>query len=142
MFKDNESRPIETVQDPNTGETIHRVAVSPNLVKSINEVMVKQNQRMQEFVMNSQNYFAIQTRQLALFKDIDSGDKAIKEKMQETMKKAKLDMRKAWQWNLQLNSFEYRTPPIVPGMSEAEIKASKNPGQKPDIVNNPSIAVK
>ncbi len=143
MFnKSNESKPIETISDPNTGETIHRVSIPQNLVKEVNGVMATQNQRMQEFVMHNQNYWAIQTRLLELFKQINDGDKAIKDKMTDTLKKAKLDMKLAWQWNLALSCFEYRCPPIVPGMSDADIKSAQNVMPKPNIQVNPSTAVK
>lgn len=142
MFNKHETKPIETISDPNTGETIHRVAISPELVKEVQGVMNTQNQKMQEFMMNSQNFFAIQTRQLELFKLINEGDKGIKDKMQDVLKKSKLDMKLPWQWNLGLNCFERRVPPVVSGMSEAEIKASQNVGPKPTVQSNPSLNVK
>jgi len=44
-------------------------------------------------------------------------------------KKAKLDPKKPWAWNLQLRTFEHRQPPTVQGIPDAEIK-SKSMGLK------------
>ncbi len=142
MFNKKEelSRPVETVQDPITGETIHRVAVDIELIKNIDKQIQIHGGTMNEFVMNSNNYFSILKRQFELLDKIKKADDDVKAKMNEAMKKSKLDPKLPWAYNMVLKQFEYRTPPIVPGMSEAEIKATEQPGRKPEIINQTGIA--
>lgn len=145
MFNSKEKyqpKPIEDVVDPTTGEIIHRVALSPDLIKGIEDTIKAHSQTMNEFVMNSNTYFEILERQLELRKKIKVADEAIKNRMQDAMKKSKLDAKQPWAFNMQMKVFERRTPPIVPGMSPQEIHNSQNPGQKPVLVETNGIGVK
>lgn len=140
MFgKKYESKPIEKIQDPNTGEIVNRVSIEPALAKSIQDEIQKHSQIMQNFIGNSQNFFLIMKAQLELLAKIDLADKSIKETMNKVMKKSGLDMKQAWAWNLQLGCFEHRTPPIVQGMSAEEIKNSNNPGIPPTIIKQVGV---
>lgn len=141
-FEKKGSIPIESVADPRTGETVHRVAIDPKGVEEIDNTIKKHQQTMNDFVMGAQSFFVGLKYQLDLIEKIKVADDSIKKTLAEVQRKAKLDPKKPWAWNLHLKSFEYRTPPVVQGMSEVEIKASQNPGQGPIVVNNQSIGVK
>lgn len=143
MFKNKtyESKSIESIQDPNTGETIHRVSIPPELVEIIQKEMNQHQGKMQEFVGNSQNYFAILTRQLELMQNINKADNAVKNIMTDVIKKLKLDQRQPWQYNLLLRCFERRTPPAVPGMSKSEVEKLDSVGVKPIIQQGSNVAI-
>lgn len=142
IFDTKGSVPVETIQDPNTGETIHRVAIEPKLIADINKTIETHQSTMNQFVMNSQGFFQGLKSQLELLDKIKVADEAIKKTLNDVTKKSKLDQKKPWAFNLQLKTFEYRSPPIVQGMSEAEIKSSQNPGIAPKIVDKQGIGVK
>lgn len=142
MFKKYESKPLESIQDPNTGETIHRVTIDPDLTKVLQGEFQSHGQLTQQFMMNAQAYFNILKTQFDLFGKINDKDKDVKDKMQEVMKKSGLDMKLPWAYNFALGCFERRTPPIVPGMTDAEIKAAQNVGAALNIQKNPSVGVK
>lgn len=142
MFEKYETKPLEKIQDPNTGETVNRLAVDPKLSKSIQDEIQRHSQVMQQFVANSQNYFIILKTQMDLLEKIGAADKSIKDTMNDVMKKSKLDMKIPWAWNLQLGVFEYRQPPVVQGMTDAEVKASENPSIPPTITNKEGIGVR
>lgn len=141
IFKKKEysSKPLEIVQDPNTGETIHRVSVDPELIKNITDTINAHGGTMNEFVQNSVGFFDILERQLELKKKIKIADEKVKESMTDAMRKSKLDMKKPYAFNIQLKCFEFRAPPIVPGMSDAEILKSQNPDIPPTIVKKEGI---
>lgn len=140
MFnKPIEEKIIERVQDPNTGETIHRMTLPPESIEMIRKAINSNGQTMNEFVMNSNQYFAIQKRQLELLELMKKADAGIKDVLGVVMKKNKMDMKKPWAFNIMMNMMEYRTPPVVAGMSEAEIKASNSPGIPPRIIDKPGI---
>lgn len=137
--KNQESRIIEKVTDPNTGEIINRASVAPDLIESIKKEIQVHSGTMNEFVMNSQNYFSISKRQHELLDKIKSADNSVKAKMNDVMKKSKLDPKLPWAFNMVLGCFEYRQPPIVPGMSEAEIRSSQMPMTPPTIVKKEGV---
>lgn len=125
MF-DKGSTPIESVQDPKTGETIHRVAISQELVDGVNKTITTHQETMNAFVMNSQNFFMGLKIQLELLDKIKIADEAIKKTLGETQKKAKLDPKKPWAFNLQLKTFEYREPPVAEGLTNEQLEASRS----------------
>lgn len=140
--KGNLNKVVESIQDPKTGETIHRVAIEQKLIEEINGTITKHQETMNAFVINSQNFFTGLKIQLELMDKIKLADDAIKKTLTDVQKKAKLDPKKPWAWNLQLRSFEYRTPPTVMGMTEAEIKAAQHIGPSPTIVKTPGVGIK
>lgn len=142
MFDTKGNVPVESIQDPKTGETIHRVAIDQKLIAEVDKTIQAHQQTTNAFVMNSQNFFFGLKTQLELLDKIKIADEAIKKTLNDVQKRAKLDPKKPWAYNLQLKAFEYRQPPVVQGMSESEIQASNNPGLKPQIVNTPGIGVK
>lgn len=107
--------PIESIADPKTGETIHRVAIDQKLVAEIDATIKKHQETTNAFVINSQNFFTGLKIQLELLDKIKIADEAIKKSLTDVQRKAKLDPKKPWAWNLQLRTFEYRTAPIVQG---------------------------
>lgn len=141
IFKKKEysSTPLETVQDPQTGETVHRVSVDTELIQNIENTMKAHGGTMNEFVQNSVGFFDLLERQLELKKKIKIADEKVKESMTEAMKRSKLDMKKPYAFNIQLKCFEWRSPPIVQGMSQSEIEKSQNPGIPPTILKKEGI---
>lgn len=137
--KQYESKPIETIQDPTTGEMIHRVAIDPELIKNIEDTIKSHGGTMNEFVQNSVGFFDLLGRQMELKQKIKLADDKVKASMTEAMKKSKLDMKKPYAFNIAQKCFEYRTPPIVPGMTAAEIEKSQNPGHAPIIARKEGI---
>lgn len=136
------SKKIESVPDPSTGETIHRYSVPPQIQKDIQKAINEHSGNMNQFVQNSVTFFDLLDFQIELKKKVKIADNNVKVSMQKAMKDCKLDPKLPFAWNLLLSCFEYRTAPIVPGMSDAEIVASNNPARKPNIVDTPGIAVK
>jgi len=121
-----EAKLIENIQDSRTGETIHRVEIDPKLLQEIKDVIKKHQETTQGFVMNAQNYFTILKAQLDLLEKIGLADKSIKETLTSVQKRSKLDPKKPWAFNIQLNCFEYRTAPTVDGGLEVNTNKPKN----------------
>lgn len=138
--KGNPNIPIEQVQDPKTGETIHRVAIDPKLIAEIDKTIQTHQATMNQFVINSQAFFMSFQSQLELLYKIKVADEAIKKTLTDVTKKSKLDQKKGWMFNLQLKCFEFRSPPVVQGMSPSEIKSGQD-GNKPTVVNKPGVSV-
>ncbi len=115
---------VESIQDSKTGETIHRVAIDPKLIGEIDGTIKKHQETMNAFVMNSQNFFVGLKVQLELLDKIKIADEAIKGTLTSVQKKAKLDPKKPWAYNMQIKAFEYRQPPSVQGADPVE--ANKN----------------
>lgn len=132
---------IERIPDPQTGETIHRAAIAPELVESVRKTIQGHSGTMQQFVSQAQTYFIILKGQMELLDKIKKADDAVKEALNDVVKKAKLDNKLPWQWNMQLQTMEYRSPPVVEGMTDAEIKKSLNPGVPPTIASSKGIVV-
>lgn len=140
--KEYSTKYLETVQDPNTGETIHRVSIDPELIDNINKKIAGHSGTMNEFVQNSVNFFEILERQLELKKRIKVADEEVKASMNDAMKKSKLDPKLPYGFNMLLKCFEYRKPPIVQGMTPAEIEKSNSPQHPPKIINKEGIGLK
>lgn len=126
MFDTKGNISTENIQDPKTGETIHRVAIDPKLIEEINATIQKHQETMNAFVINSQNFFTGLKIQLELMDKIKLADDAIKKTLTDVQKKSKLDPKKPWAFNLALKTFEYRTPPTVGGMTAEEIKQGQS----------------
>ncbi len=140
--KEFENKIIEVIQDPQTGENIHRAAIHPELVDSVKKKISSHSGTMQQFVAQSQNYFLILKSQFELLDKIKKADDEVKECLNDVVKKSKLDQKLPWSWNLVNQTMEYRTAPVVQGMSDAEINAIKTPGNPPNIKNNPSVGLR
>lgn len=123
-FDTKGNQAIESIQDPKTGETIHRVAIDPKLVAEVDGTIKKHQETMNAFVMNSQNFFMGLKVQLDLLDKIKIADDAIKATLTSVQKKAKLDPKKPWAYNLQIKTFEYRQPPTVQGIEPATVHAT------------------
>lgn len=140
--KEFENKIIERISDPATGETIHRAAIAPELIETVKKKIAGHSGTMQQFVSQSQNYFLILQSQMQLLDKIKKADEEVKDALGDVIKKSKLDPKLPWCWNMVLGSMEYRTPPIMPGMTDAEIRSSQHPGLAPEIKQNPSMGVK
>lgn len=139
--KKNESRPIEKVQDPNTGETIHRYSLPPEVIKDIEKSIGDHSSTMNHFVQNSVTFFDILDIQIELKRKVKIADGNVKVSLQKAMKDCKLDAKLPWAFNLLLKAMEYRTSPTVPGMTKEELEASTNPGGKPKIIDAGGVGV-
>lgn len=137
-----ETKPREIVQDPNTGETVHRVDIHPKLLQEILDCINGHSACMNEFVHNSDVYFKIAERQIQLVSQIKKADQAIKDKLQDVTKRSKLDSKLPWIYNPQLRCYERRVSPTVAGMSKEEIARMQNPGMKPTIIDTPGVGIR
>lgn len=133
---------IEKILDPTTGETIHRYSIPPEVSKDIEKSINVHSQTMNQFVQNSCNFFDLLDIQIELKRKVKIADENVKVSLTKAIKDCKLDSKLPWQWNMLLKTFEYRTAPIVEGMTKEEVEASTNPVSKPKIVDTPGIAVK
>lgn len=142
MFEKKEaSKFLEKVTDPNTGETVHRYTIPPEVLKNIQESMNKHSKDMNLFVQNSAVYFDMLNFQLEQAKKVKKADQDIKEAMIKGVKDCKLDQKLPWRFNMVLRCWEYCTAPVVTGMSPAEVKASTNPTNKPEIIDAGGVGV-
>jgi hypothetical protein len=126
MFDKKGHQEIEVIADPKTGEMIHRVAIDPKGIEKVNTTITKHQETMNAFVINSQSFFQGLKIQLELMDKIKLADDAIKKTLTEVQKESKLDPKKPWAFNLQLKTFEYRTPPDVDGVPLEQVKKGQS----------------
>lgn len=136
-----ESKPLEHIPDPNTGEMIHRYSTPPEIVKDIEKSINIHSQTMNQFVQNAVTYFDILDVQIDLKRKVKTADENVKVALNKAMKDCKLDPKLPFAWNILLKTFEYRSPPTVEGMSPEELKASNNPTNKPDVIDAGGVGV-
>lgn len=139
MFKNRQVVPVETIQDPNTGESVHRIAIEQKHIDEINKTIQAHQGNMNNFLMFSVGFFKGVQQGMDLIKKTDEADKAVKDKLTEITKKCNMDQKKPWQFNMALKCFEYRTAPIVSGMSASEIQKINEGGIAPNIKLNESV---
>lgn len=139
--KTYESKKIESILDPNTGETIHRYSVPPEITKDIQKTINEHSGSMNQFVQNSVTYFDLLDFQIELKKKVKIADGNVKVALNKAIKDCKLDPKVPWAWNMLLKAMEYRTAPTVPGMTKEELDASLHPGGKPKIIDAGGVGV-
>lgn len=136
-----ETKPIEHIQDPNTGEMIHRFSLPPECIANIEKSIQAHSATMNQFVQNSATYFDLLNFQIELQKKVKLADEDVKKALHKTMKDCKLDTKLPYAWNMVLRCFEYRTPPTIPGMNAEELKASSVGSYKPIIKDAGGVGV-
>jgi hypothetical protein len=119
----------EVIQDTKTGETITRHKVPPKECSKIDEVIQKQEQLNNNFVLASQQQINALSHQLKIRLDIDEGQKRLMSLLQSTCKKMGLP-KDDWIYNIKDKSMELRKAPSV---SFVEVSDKSTPDIKGNI---------
>jgi len=131
---------VESV-DANTGEKVHKCAVPKDFQEEMHKVLKAHNDKMQEFMVLSQQLASLAARWLLTavdLEDLKNGkenqpgilaisktDERFKTKMRYLAKKLKLPENEPWTWNIQENCFEMRLPPAPEPMTASAVNSQQ-----------------
>lgn len=117
---------ITSTIDPNTNETVKKCALPEDFNKEMNKVLGMHQERLNQFMILSQQCSDIQTKWLDMRKQITATDEDFKKKMKYVAKKLKLVETDPWTYNIQEQCFEMREPPEIQPLTSGQFKEANN----------------
>jgi hypothetical protein len=108
--------------DPVTGEKVSKVALPEDYKQEMDKVLGKHNEKMNQFMLLSQQSAEILKKWLECRDQIKSSDDAFKNKMRYIARKLKLVDSDPWIYNLTEKCFELREAPDLEPMTASHLK--------------------
>ena len=114
MFFDTKGAPVQqSVQDTITGETIVKVPLPGDVVKSIEQIISMHRAFMDEYLRLSIQLDDITAKKLEDRRQMGVLDMKVRTTLDDVVRRMKLDKKKPWGYNFVEKVMEYREPPVV-----------------------------
>ena len=112
---------IESI-DANSNEKVKKCRLPDDYRDEMEKVLMAHQNKLNQFMMLSQQVSDLQIRWFDLRKQITATDESFKSKMKYIAKKLKLSESDPWTYNLQDKCFEMREPPEIEPITAGNIK--------------------
>lgn len=110
--------------DVNTNERVTKCVLPADFKEEMNKVLNKHQQKLNTFMMVSQQVADLQIKWIDLRKELNGTDEGFKAKMRYIAKKLKLVESDPWSYNMQEQCFELREPPDIQPLTAGQIEGA------------------